>query len=290
MNWSKIASYVEPAASTASITLATSPYSAMLVPIAPSANSIWKLMSGSSKMLIADWSDGVGAWSSSVWANAVAPRPRAGTPRSAPAPSAPEAPSSVRREMWGPLIAARLPTGNPRLADPAGYDPDALSLLLSSSVVRSVIPAGAGDLIQPIHIAKVVEGPVPDGTEFEVEVSCENPHGPTIDETLTFPAEGGLETVGGGGSSVDCTVTETVTGGATTVAYECEEIEQVTCGADGQSFTFTSDVAEVQVTVTNTFAEPAPPARGRAAGRVAHVHRVAGARHVRAVLPTTSHE
>ncbi len=139
------------------------------------------------------------------------------------------------------------------------------SLLLLSIVAAfvlgvSVIPAGAGDLLfQPIHIAKVVEGPVPEGTEFEVEVSCENSNGPTIDETLTFPAEGGLETVGGGGSSVDCTVTETVTGGATTVAYECEAIEQVTCGADGQSFTFTSDVAEVQVTVTNTFAEPAPP-------------------------------
>lgn len=136
-----------------------------------------------------------------------------------------------------------------------------LSLAAAFVLGASVVPAGAGDLpLQPIHVVKVVEGPVPEGTEFEIDVACENQQGPTVDETLTFPATGGEQVVGGGGASLDCTVEETITGGATSVAYQCEPFEQVTCGADGQSFTFTSDFAEVTVTVTNTFPEPEPAA------------------------------
>jgi hypothetical protein len=152
------------------------------------------------------------------------------------------------------------------LADPAGYHPAMRSVVLLSLAAAfvlgvSVIPAGAGDLpIQPIHVTKVVEGPVPEGTEFEIVVECEGVQGPTVSETLTFPATGGNQVVGGGGPSHDCTINETVTGGATTVAYDCVPFENVTCDPSGQAFSFSSDFAEVEITVTNTFVPPEPPA------------------------------
>ena len=136
-----------------------------------------------------------------------------------------------------------------------------LSLAAAFVLGMSAIPAGAGDLpIQPIHIVKVVEGPVPEGTTFEVNVTCEDSQGqPEIDETVTFPATGGEQVVGGGGASIDCSLEETVTGGAASVAFECDPFENVTCLADGTGFTFSSDFAEVTVTVTNTFAAPPEP-------------------------------
>ena len=136
-----------------------------------------------------------------------------------------------------------------------------LSLAVAFVLGMSVIPAGAGDLpIQPIHVVKVVEGPVPEGTTFDVHVVCEDGQGGTeVDETVTFPATGGEQVVGGGGASLTCTLEETVTGGATSVAFACDPFENVTCLADGTGFTFSSDFAEVTVTVTNTFATPPEP-------------------------------
>jgi hypothetical protein len=135
-----------------------------------------------------------------------------------------------------------------------------LSLAAAFVLGVSVIPAGGGvpTVAQQIVITKVVEGPVPPGTEFEVEVACTDKDGPTIDETVAFPATGGTEIVTGGGASLTCTIEETVTGGATDVAYSCEPIVMAECVIPGQSFTFSSDEAEVDITFTNTFPEPEP--------------------------------
>jgi Domain of unknown function (DUF5979) len=153
-------------------------------------------------------------------------------------------------------------------------------------------PAGAGvdGGSQPtLTIRKVVVGPVPAGTQFVETVNCDGdiirPGGPgSSSRQLTFDAQGNPATSG----SIDfiddgqCTVTETQTGGAASVVYECEgtvppplmlqgsgrssprvagPAAPPPCETSGpQSDPITVNIVgedeEVTVTVTNTFVEP----------------------------------
>jgi hypothetical protein len=61
-----------------------------------------------------------------------------------------------------------------------------------------------------------------------------------------------------------CTITETATGGATNVAYSCQDDGiNASCSGSGNEVTFDSPDKisnNVTFTVSNTFAEPTPPA------------------------------
>jgi hypothetical protein len=96
-------------------------------------------------------------------------------------------------------------------------------------------PAGAGrEGSAPLHVRKVVVGPVPPGTQFVETVACEGepgqpiiftPSGAVASQQLVFDAQG--NPVGTGDtvtfiSSGECTVTESQTGGAASVTYQCE--------------------------------------------------------------------
>jgi hypothetical protein len=155
--------------------------------------------------------------------------------------------------------------------------------------------ADAGLESNTVTVEKVVEGPVPEGTVFEIEVDCDltprpvppaeaTPSIPVPDPvTLEFDANGdplGTDMVSAPLYGT-CIVTEIVDGGASTVSYKCVEtplpngnaepqpmIEPVEC-IDDQTVGFgqlmaadeTADYeiigAEATVTVTNTF-EPEP--------------------------------
>jgi hypothetical protein len=105
-------------------------------------------------------------------------------------------------------------------------------VVAAALVALPALPAGAGvdgGNAPILTIRKVVVGPVPAGTQFVETVSCDGdiirPGGPgSSSRQLTFDAQGNpatsssLEFVDDG----QCTVTETQTGGAASVVYECE--------------------------------------------------------------------
>lgn len=144
-------------------------------------------------------------------------------------------------------------------------------------------PAGAGTnglLQNTLTVVKVVEGPVPAGAVFEVEVDCEPLATSPASEggsftTLQFDENGdaiGPDSVDVG-PFTECTATETVTNGAA-VSYACQVAGPVVKSqpegpppplplaecTDDQSVTFYEVVeAEGTITVTNTFEEEPPP-------------------------------
>ena len=151
-----------------------------------------------------------------------------------------------------------------------------------------VTGAGAGKMGDdaPLTIEKDVVGPVPPGTTFTVTVTCD-PGTITNGESdttfvATFDAAGNptsQDTAFFEGET-ECTVTETATGGASSVAYACEgEFPQEEELPEGEGFSAQGFMGETPcgtisaggvqvfiespqqfatVTVTNTFTAPPP--------------------------------
>jgi hypothetical protein len=184
-----------------------------------------------------------------------------------------------------------------------------LGALALVAMLGLITPADAGltEVDNYVVVEKVVDGPVPEGTVFEIEVDCTpsapvgspeaeaTPSVPDPDPvTLKFDANGdplGTDMVSAPRYGT-CKVTETVDGGASTVSYKCavpplasgnagsQAFESVEC-IDDQTVGFgqlmaadgTADYeigAEATVTVTNTFEpEPEPETAPAAAGVVA---------------------
>jgi hypothetical protein len=143
--------------------------------------------------------------------------------------------------------------------------------------------AGAGGI--DFEILKEVKGTPPPGTQFEVTLACSE--GVTIfaggvesgnQVVVTFDAAGNPDVGGfrfeGEGT---CTVTETQTGGASAVTYECFLTAGETNGApppcppsgaqtDPPTLNVTTPRSQGSVVVTNTFEapKPAPPVRAPA--------------------------
>jgi len=146
-----------------------------------------------------------------------------------------------------------------------------LVLSLAGAVAAAPLTAGAqAASTATLVVTKSVEGAVPAGTEFTVEVDC-----PTLDPNATSPTENPrtLTFTEDGGSqeldvfvdiAPDCTVTETVDGGAETVTYAAGAstgnclVTPVDGSALGE-FDFAAD-SSCEVVITNAFAEPEPPA------------------------------
>ena len=128
-------------------------------------------------------------------------------------------------------------------------------------------PASAGENLH-VEVNKVVVGSAPAGTTFTVHYACTD-GGPSGD--LTFDATGKSVPANDnffndGVLGTTCTITETGTGGATTVAYNCQDDGvNASCAASGNEVTFDSPnntSNNVTFTVTNTFggASPTPTA------------------------------
>jgi hypothetical protein len=135
--------------------------------------------------------------------------------------------------------------------------------LVAATVAALAAPASAGQNLN-VQVHKVVVGNAPPGTTFTVHYACSD-GGPSGD--LSFDASGDPVPANDNFFNANvpgttCTVTETGTGGATTVAYACEDDEiNASCAPSGNEVTFDSPdqtSTSVTFTVTNTFAEPTP--------------------------------
>ena len=141
-------------------------------------------------------------------------------------------------------------------------------LALAAGVLVALgTPASAGENMH-VEVNKVVVGSAPAGTTFTVHYACTD-GGPSGD--LTFDATGKSVPANDnffndGVLGTTCTITETGTGGATTVAYNCQDDGvNASCAASGNEVTFDSPnntSNNVTFTVTNTFggASPTPTA------------------------------
>ena len=143
----------------------------------------------------------------------------------------------------------------------------AFALVVGSLVALGAAPASSQGLEGTLVVTKIVEGPVPAGTEFVVEVDCP-PAAPSGGETeaienprtLTFGEEGGSQSLPTFIFASECTITEIDDGGAETVTYGGEDIPggcDVTASEENVVADFIEPVT-CEVTVTNTFVEPAP--------------------------------
>jgi len=154
----------------------------------------------------------------------------------------------------------------------------ALSAVLAASAGFGLLSdAGAGPTpaVNTFRVVKVLEGPVPAGAVFEVEVVCtpdiNSAPSTELVAATTFEFDENGDPIGpdsvGVGLFETCTAEETVTNGAA-VAYACQ-VSQVAGAAtegsadvacvDDQTVHFGEVAgAEGLITVTNTF-EAAPP-------------------------------
>ena len=124
-------------------------------------------------------------------------------------------------------------------------------------------PAGAG-ADNTLVVTKVVEGNVPPGTTFTIDVTCEGESMEIQDFEFEFGADGGSDSATVNAVPQECTVTESESGSASAVSYACEVIEpgpgEAECLSDRTfSIPGSGGGAEIEFTVTNTFEEPPPP-------------------------------
>lgn len=135
----------------------------------------------------------------------------------------------------------------------------------------SLVQAQEGTEPVTLNVTKVVDGPVPDGTTFDVQIDCDVTVGPAADaeggpttQTITFDATGGTQSISVPQFQPTCTITETVDGGAETVVYaedvpSDDDFCEYSVGADSIGVSY-SRAEQCSVSITNTFAEaPAPP-------------------------------
>ena len=139
----------------------------------------------------------------------------------------------------------------------------AVLALAAGVLVALGTPASAGENMH-VEVNKVVVGSAPAGTTFTVHYACSD-GGPSGD--LTFDATGKSVPANDnffndGIVTTSCTITETGTGGASSVAYNCQDDGvNASCGPSGNEVTFDSPTNlsnNVTFTVTNTFGG-APP-------------------------------
>ena len=141
----------------------------------------------------------------------------------------------------------------------------ATSILVTCALAACVTvalsaPASAGGNLHG-EVNNVVVGTAPAGTTFTVHYSCTS--GPTGDlqfdasGTPTPPSSNFFNSL----AAATCTISETVTGGASAVSYQCVSGgPDATCDPSGTSATFNGGTStNVTFTVTNTFAAPEVP-------------------------------
>jgi Domain of unknown function (DUF5979) len=156
-------------------------------------------------------------------------------------------------------------SGTKRRAVRRGTATIAVLALAAGALVAMSVPAFAGNNLR-VDVDKVVVGTAPAGTTFTVHYSCTLTG---ISGDLSFDAAGAAVPANSNffNSSMintTCTITETGSGGASNVAYDCADDVNATC-LSGNQVIFdspTSTSSNVTFTVTNTFtpAEPEPAA------------------------------
>jgi hypothetical protein len=139
-----------------------------------------------------------------------------------------------------------------------------VAALTGGAIGAAAAPGGAGAVItNTVTIVKEVVGTPPVGTTFSVQVDC----GGALPPPVTFDANGNLLSATATfhpGPTSTCTVTETASGGASSVGYGCVSAGNGPNGSDpdGSLVDCTSDNVvhftdvigdSATITVTNTF-------------------------------------
>jgi hypothetical protein len=184
----------------------------------------------------------------------------------------------------------------------------ALGALALVATLGALTPADAGRPDLVLEIDKVVNGPVPEGTVFEIEVTCQPMDGDDASEADAFgpaellpqptvtvfefdangdPLNGNTVPIGG---PQTCEADEIADGGADEIVYACDVVARdmtngvdpvnegdanadlpdptVTCLSD-REIEILSPFEEASLTVTNTFEpEPEPEPESESAGVV----------------------
>jgi hypothetical protein len=124
-------------------------------------------------------------------------------------------------------------------------------------------PASAGQNMN-VQVNKVVVGTAPPGTTFTVHYSCTDggPSGDLSFDATGKPVPASSNFFNDGFLGSTCTLTETATGGATSVTFSCQDDGvNASCASSGNEVTFDSPTNlsnTVIFTVTNSFVAPAP--------------------------------
>jgi hypothetical protein len=135
--------------------------------------------------------------------------------------------------------------------------------LVACTLLALGTPASAG-MNMHVEVNKVVVGTAPPGTTFTVHYDCSDggPEGDLIFDATGNPVPADDNFFNDGVLNSTCTITETATGGASSVAYACEDDGiNASCAASGNAVTFdspTNNSNTVTFTVTNTFTDPTP--------------------------------
>lgn len=127
---------------------------------------------------------------------------------------------------------------------------------LTAAGALLAFPADAGNGSNTFNVTKVVDGPVPAGTQFTIEANCTDGFNYDVTEVFVYDSTGGTQTITGIPGESSCTAVETDDGGALTVTYACSFQAQGnfdSCDGD-QGASFGGSDGEATVTVTNTFA------------------------------------
>jgi hypothetical protein len=105
-----------------------------------------------------------------------------------------------------------------------------------------------------VTVTKTVVGTPASGTTFEITIDCDDDDD---DQVLTFGETGGTQVIERESfGPLECQVTETVTGGATTVEIMCGAGKNAECTEPGVFELFDDpggDETAIDITVTDTF-------------------------------------
>ena len=179
---------------------------------------------------------------------------------------------SVTPRVTAPAAAAAAAVCGFAAASATGIGVGSLGQDTSGNGQAQITPVAG--VCQPLlSILKVVTGQAPAGTTFTVHVVCSHvvitgvnaqASQTTVDRTLVFDALG--HPFSGGNPTViaaftdTCNVTETASGGATTVSYACRDNHSTDppfCQASNQDVVFgRSRIESAGVIVTNAFPTP----------------------------------
>jgi hypothetical protein len=138
------------------------------------------------------------------------------------------------------------------------------AIALASGAMFALVGPASGQQVNTLTVDKSVVGTAPSGTVFTVQVHCTGDG----DTTLYFNAAGHSSSSNGTPISAPvinpdptdtCTVTESVSGGASSIAYECElgaAHVGATCNSNNVVQYTNASGASATIVVTNTFEEP----------------------------------
>jgi hypothetical protein len=134
----------------------------------------------------------------------------------------------------------------------------------AGGLVLSAAPAVHAAVVNTVVVKKVVVGTAPEGTTFEVNVTCTTGDVDTVDTNVHFDNQGNatdnstVDVPSNADNDTTCTATESDTQGATATIECTKDPAESDVTVEDNTATFAADESGLTATctVTNTFPEP----------------------------------